>query len=217
MTKNDLSKENSIRLSKLLIVEGNHERDFFHAWLKILNREDIQVMPIGGKTRLRANLAILVKQRLFLDGFVSSIVIVQDADDNPSSAFTSVQDAIREVGLPTPSRCLEMAQGNGLSVTIVVVPAADQRGALEELLLETVTEDSLLPLAITFIDTAITTLEASQQRNPPAPHRRGKAKVHAYLATFDEPDKDTGKAALAGVWNYTHHALTPLLTILQNM
>ena len=73
MSKGGSGKENAIRLPKLLIVEGNHERDFFESWLKILGLTDIQIMPIGGKTLLRDSLSSLVKQRLFLDGFVSSI------------------------------------------------------------------------------------------------------------------------------------------------
>ena len=217
MAKGGLSKENTIRLPKLLIVEGNHERDFFEAWLQILGMVDIQIMPIGGKTRLRDNLSSLVKQRPFLDGFVSSIVIVRDADDSPAGAFASVRDAIQDIGLPIPSRCLEMTQGNSPSVGIAVVPAADQNGALEELLIETVADDPTLTLAISFIDNAVAILQASHYRDHPAPHRFGKAKVHAYLATFVEPDKDLGKAALAGVWQYTHNALSPLLGILRNM
>ena len=28
----------------------------------------------------------------------------------------------------------------------------------------------------------------------PAPHRRGKARLHAFLATYDRPDRDAGIA-----------------------
>jgi hypothetical protein len=45
-----MGKSNEIRKSKLLLVEGNHERDVFEAWLGTLNKDDIQVMPIAGKT-----------------------------------------------------------------------------------------------------------------------------------------------------------------------
>ena len=72
---------------KLLIVEGNHERDFFTAWMKHLGKTDVQVMPIGGKTILASRLTALCKQ----EGFdtVVTLVIVRDADDNPAAAFRS--------------------------------------------------------------------------------------------------------------------------------
>jgi hypothetical protein len=66
MAKGGLSKANAIRQPKLLVVEGNHERDFFESWLITLGITNIQFMPIGGKTLLRDNLAGLVKQKPFL-------------------------------------------------------------------------------------------------------------------------------------------------------
>ena len=57
-----MDKKNEIQKTKLLLVEGNHEHDVFEAWLKDLKRNDIQIMPIAGKTRLRENLQSLVKQ-----------------------------------------------------------------------------------------------------------------------------------------------------------
>jgi hypothetical protein len=174
-------------------------------------------MPISGKTRLRDNLSSLVKQRLFLDDYVSSIVIVRDADDNPSGAFASVCDALQQVGLSVPTRCLEMTNGSTPAVAIIVVPAETQIGALEELLIETASDDPAVALVKTFIDNAVTVLQTTQYREPTPVHRLGKAKVHAFLATFTEPDKDLGKAALSGVWRYEHKALTALLKVLQEM
>ena len=48
-----MDKKNEIQKTKLLLVEGNHERDVFEAWLKDLKRNDIQIMPIAGRARLR--------------------------------------------------------------------------------------------------------------------------------------------------------------------
>lgn len=212
-----LTKENTIRKSKLLIVEGNHERDFFEAWLQALAIADIQIMPIGGKTLLRDSLSSLVKQRPFLDELVSSMVIVRDADDNPEGAFESVRDAIQAVGLIAPSRCMEMTAGNIPSIAIVVLPAVDRQGALEELLIETVMDDPAAPLAISFLNDAIDAVQKSGLRDHTPSHRLGKARVHAFLATLVDPDKDAGKAALAQVWNFSHHTLLPLLQVLRQM
>jgi hypothetical protein len=42
-------KKIEICKSKILIVEGTHEQKFFEKWLEMINRDDIQVMPIGGE------------------------------------------------------------------------------------------------------------------------------------------------------------------------
>lgn len=212
-----LIKPNTIQKNKLLIVEGNHERDFFESWLQALGKTDIQVMPIGGKTQLRDNLSSLVKQRAFLDGQISSLVVIRDADDNPAGAFESVRDAFRDVGLAVPSRCMEMTTESPPSVAIVILPTADSHGALEELLIETVMDDPAAPLAIAFLNKVIEVLQISGQRAHTPSHKLGKARVHAFLATLIDPDKDAGKAALGGVWNFSHSALLPLLQVLQNM
>ena len=84
-------------------------------------------------------------------------------------------------------------------------------------MLETVWADPTVALVTSFMENAVTVLRASTHREPPATHRLGKAKVHAFLATFTEPDRDLGKAALAGVWQYEHQALRDLLKVLQKM
>jgi hypothetical protein len=177
--------------------------------------EDIQVMPIGGKTLLRDNLVALVKQHMFPT--VTSLVIVRDADDNPVSAFQSVRDALLNAQLPAPADPLTLTDGTLPAVGVAVVPAADRTGALEELLLDAAAADPLVASAQQFIADAVAVLNDMGHRVAPPDHRRGKARVHAYLATFEEPDKDPGKAALAGVWDFNHAALTPILQVLQRM
>lgn len=209
-----MSKSNTIQKTKLLIVEGNHERDFFEAWLRILGTQDIQVMPIGGKYLLRDNLTALVKQRLFPT--VTSMVVVRDADDNPAGAFDSVCSALTSVGLTRPSQVYTFTPGMP-AIAVVIVPGANRSGALEELLLETVDVDPVAVSAQTFITDTMALLATNGLRNPPPAHRYGKACTHAFLATFEEPDKDLGKAALSGVWNFQHGTLIPILQVLQQM
>ena len=58
--------------SKLLIVEGRDEQLFFEAALRDhLGLTDIQVMPVGGKTRLTRSLEILVNDTSFPNGSIS--------------------------------------------------------------------------------------------------------------------------------------------------
>lgn len=74
-----------IQKPTLLIVEGRDEELFFEALVRNLGSDGVQVMPIGGKTKLRENLAALVRSPRFAE--VASLGIVRDADDRPESAF----------------------------------------------------------------------------------------------------------------------------------
>jgi hypothetical protein len=85
-------------------VEGREEELFFGALIKHLKLQNIQIMPIGGKEKLRKNLKALANSPGFSE--VISLGVVRDADANPDSAFQSVRDALQAAGLPTPERPL---------------------------------------------------------------------------------------------------------------
>jgi len=182
-------------------------------------------MPIGGKTRLKDDFVILVKRPNF--GDVASILIIRDADDDPKSAFESVcndlrnirvTDALKNKGivLKIPENTWTFTKNTTPRIGIAILPAKDQIGALEELLLQTVDNDPMSEKSHLFIGDAIETLNNSGHRCPP-PHRVGKAKIHAFLATFEYPDRDQGKSALAGVWDFQHESLDPLRAILEEL
>lgn len=210
-----MDKENTIYKTKLLLVEGNHDKDFFQAWLQKLGIDEIQVMQYEGKTKLNNYFVPLVKQSAFPS--VTSLVVVRDADDNPNGAFQSVSHTLAKNGLPIPPAAWILRQDKKPKTGIVLMPRPNATGALEELLMETVQSDPLAEKAHKYIQNAVETLNANNTRKPPPVHRCGKAKTHAYLATFEEPDKDPGKAAWAGYWDFSHPALEPLLQILRQM
>jgi hypothetical protein len=69
----------TIQKSKLLIVEGRDEEMLFKAALAdYLGLNDIQILPIGGKTLLTPNLAGLVNDPRFSS--VQSLAVLRDAD-----------------------------------------------------------------------------------------------------------------------------------------
>lgn len=211
-------KGNKIQKTKLLIVEGKHDGYFFQAWLATLARDDIQIMPIGGKTLLSENLKALVKQSPYKQ--VDALVIVRDGDDNPAGAFASVCGSLTGAGLAAPAApwVLPAAGDATPRIGVLILPDGTLHGALEELLIPTVASDPLYPDAEALVAKAVATLPTeTHPRNPPPQHRWGKARVHAFLSTFEEPDKDQGKAALAGVWDFNHASLAPLKAILESM
>jgi hypothetical protein len=207
-----------IRKPKLLLVEGRHDEEFFTAWLSFLKITDTQVLVYEGMTKLRNYLGLLVKRPEFLDGKITSLVIVRDADDNPRGGFQSVSDTLKACHLPVPSKPWAIASNTNPQVGIVILPGPDRSGALEELLLDAADQDIVYPMALDLIDRSVAALSVpGAPRNPPPVHRRGKARIHAFLSTFEEPDRDPGKAVLAGIWNFEHPALQPLGKLLLQM
>jgi len=153
-----------IRKPKIIIVEGNHERNFFEAWLEALSRVDIQVLPIGGKDRFKGDFPVLVRRSNF--GDVVSILIVRDADNDPKSAFESVCGVLRSprvisslsnkgIVLKIPESSWTFTENTVPKVGIAILPAKDKIGALEELLLQTIDGDPMSVKSDDFIDDAI--------------------------------------------------------------
>ncbi|MBU4201309.1 MAG: hypothetical protein L6455_10655 [Kiritimatiellae bacterium] len=216
-------RSNTIQKQKLLIVEGNHEDDFFEAWFKQLGITDIQCMPIGGKTKFGDNIQALVRQAQFRS--VNTVVVVRDGDDNPAGAFQSVCNSLQSAGLAQPTGAWNWCTATNptntsqqLRLCALILPDGQSHGALEELLMQTVASDVMFNDATGLVTTAVTKLSVpASTRKPPPPHRHGKAKAHAFLSTFEEPDKDQGKAAGKGWWDFNHAVLAPLRAILQAM
>ncbi len=126
---------------KLLVVEGRDEEMFFEAALRDhLALTEIQIMPIGGKTKLTLNMKGLVNDVGFPT--VQSLAIVRDADlttpgatiASAAQAFQSVCGSLRHVGLPCPAAHGQFAAGPP-RVGIFIVPNAVDDGMLETLCL----------------------------------------------------------------------------------
>jgi len=220
-----MGKTNTITKAKLLVVEGDQDDLFFGAWISAMNLGDnIQVIQMEGKDNLPTQLTALVKQERFVRGEVLTLVIVRDADLYPDRAFQSVCSALRNAGLNTPRQPYEFIENNNLRIAVLIILSFTQPGALEELVIQTIQDDPILPDVLGLIRQAVIKLpQPSQGLQPrykhfgPPDHRLGKAHVHAFLATFDEPGRNLGVAARAGVWDFNHPALDPIRAILEEM
>jgi hypothetical protein len=220
-----MAKVNEVTKSKLLIVEGTQDLIFFTTWISLLNRSDqIQVMQMEGKSNLPAQLKGLAKQSAFIRGEVQTLVVVRDADQFPDGAFQSVCGALEKAGLAKPRQPYAFAEGAHPRTAVMIIPASDQPGAIEELVIQTIQDDPILPDVREFIQQAVDKLpQPDPNVHPkykhfgPPQHRHGKAQVHAFLATFDQPDRNLGVAARAGVWNFNHPALGEIQRMLEEM
>jgi hypothetical protein len=136
-----------IEQPKLLIVEGNDEREFFAAAMRDhLAITDVQPMPIGGKTNLRQNLSALVNDPQW--PAVRSLAIVRDADSpladakvevssmvEAAKAFESVRGSLHHVRLNCPEKHGNFTDGPP-RVGVFIMPNGADDGMLETLCLQ---------------------------------------------------------------------------------
>lgn len=183
-----------------LVVEGKEDQRFFEALIVHLHISQIQVLPIGGKTKLRPNLSSLVSNSDFISQ-VNSIGIVRDADKNPKGAFQSVCSALKAVNLSVPKHPLT-AMGQKPRVSVMILPSIDSSGSLEDICLKAVeAQPSMLCVEEYF--------NCIKQNDLPMPADVSKARIQVYLSSI-EAELRLGEAAGKGFWDWSHPAFDPL-------
>lgn len=172
---------------KLVVVEGKDDERFFGALLKQAGLADVQCIGLGGKGEIGK--AERWRALAFSPGFaeIEALAIVRDADDDPQSAFQSVKDTLRNVNLPQPSAPFQVQQGTP-RVCVIILPDAGSRGALEDLCLQALAQESVMQCVEQF-------WECVQQQGEHLPRHISKAKLHTYLSSRREPGRRLGEAA----------------------
>lgn len=184
----------------LLVVEGREDELFFGAFVEHLNLENIQILPIGGKTKLRDNLGALVTSPNFSN--VTSLCIIRDANDNPPGAFQSVHDALESANLPSPQRPFELS-GQDPQVMVMILPEEERTGSLEDLCLGSVENDEIIYCVEQHF-------ECLEEREITLPRNIAKAKVQVFLGSKEESGKRLGEAAQAGYWPLDSNVFTQI-------
>lgn len=207
----------TVEKPKLLIVEGKDDEFIFKALVKKLALADVQILPVGGKTLIKENLAALV-----LDpGFprVNALAILRDADfpedtvvagTAASIAFRSVCDALAHNGLPVPTTHGVFASGSPRTV-VFILPDGESDGMLEDLCLASFTSDP----AHECVNRYFTCLAAAGITH--AENRIAKARMHALLASRREPDLQLGMAATRGYLDFSGPAFAPVVDLLSKL
>lgn len=189
---------------KLLLVEGDDDKAFFHALTSHLQVTGLQIMKTRGKTAYPKKLKGVVGTTGFSK--VISLGIVRDADDDPAATLQSIQTALEAAALPTPPRSL-VSKGNHLKVTFMILPDDQTPGELEHLCLRAVGNDP----ATHCVELYFGCLE---ERGAAPSRKPAKAKVQAFLASRPHPGKLVGQAAQAGYWPWHSNAFDQLKTFL---
>ena len=164
-----------ITKSRILLVEGKDEVILFSELLVNQNlNSSVQVIEIKGKDQFGGRLRAL---RAF-SGFdqVISIGVVRDADSNPTSAFQSVCSGLRNAKLPVPTTPMQSIAGPP-QVTVMIVPNADTQGMIENVCLNSVSDDPAMACVEQYFHCLEAQLRALAENDIP------KARVRAFLAS----------------------------------
>ncbi len=199
MTTNEEAKQLNFKI--LLIGEGKDEVRFFKSLLKFLDISHIGVEDYEGKDKLEKYLKTLKTRPGFSQ--LTSIGITRDADNlPPKSAFDSICSRLLKVGLPVPRNMAEKTTETP-SINIFIFPNNRDSGMLEDLCLESVKDDGTMSCVEQY-------LECVKNNANREPNNFAKAKLHAWLASKEIPDKRLGEAAEAGYWDWESAAFNGL-------
>ena len=204
-----MTQENLVPVSrrKQLLVEGRDDDRFFRSLLRHLAIDDIQVRSYQGKDRIGSFLSILADE-LTADP-VDAIGIVMDADDSMPATFQSIQDNLRNVGLPVPTEPLHLTIDIP-NVSAFIMPNNSGRGELEDLCLEAISDDSAMACVEDFI------LCVNNGVATP-PRKLSKAKMHAFLASRERAYLRFGEFSESSEFPWNHPAFTDLAQFLKNL
>ncbi len=214
-------KQNVSAAVKLLMVEGPEDKRFFSALCKHLEIDSIKIDSYNGKDNLKKALAEKVKSPGF--GAFSSLGIVRDADNSANSAFESVKSSLIRAELPTPSAQAQVAQENGLRVSVLILPPEEETGELENVCLKSIENSSEMKCVESYF-TCLGNLDPTIDQNQMA-----KARLHSYLApgpirmtrgsrpSRGQPALRIGEAAEAGVWDWSSPAFDKLADFLRSL
>ena len=191
-----------ITKKKLLVVEGNDEKNFFEELFRHMAKENItDILDVGGKDNFKNSMPALTKISTFND--VEAIAVIRDANGSCQSAFDSVKRILKENELLPPKKPGEFSRGNP-KVGIFIMPDNKNCGMLENLCLETVADEAGMECVNRFIDCA------NQLENPPKNKDIPKAKIQAFLAIMPEVPHRLGIGAKKGYWDFDSAPLEPL-------
>ncbi len=191
--------------SKVLIVEGEDEKRFFKSLLSHLSITNIQIFPIGGKTKTRENLKALSLAPNF--EYISTLGIIRDADDNASGAFQSVCDALRNINLSVPTDQLVLTDGIPKTV-VMILPAPGLNGMLEDICLNAISSSPEMECITQYFD-------CIHDKTNRLPNNLSKAKLYSYIASSNDPELRLGEAAEKGIFNWDNPSFKQVKSFLK--
>ena len=194
--------DQAVTSDRLLLVEGQDEKNLSAAMLAHWDIRGVQVVAVGGKDGFAPGLEALMLAAEAGGRPPFAIGVMRDADDSPDSALQSVTSALRVAGLATPDSHGAFAPGPP-SVGVFILPDGESQGAIEDLCWASVEDTSAARCSADYLE-CLRGAAALRSKNA------AKTLVHAYLAAQEEPYARAGEGALKGYWPFDHPAFAPL-------
>lgn len=193
-----------------LLVEGQDEVNLLDRLLREEGIDDVQLIDARGSNNIRGMLGAVRNAPGASN--LRALGVVRDADRAPRGAFQSVQDALRDAGLPCPGQPLEVAEGrpDRPNIVVFITPGEDRPGDLETLCLEAVRSDP----AFACVETYFRCLREAGLEEPQSP---SKAQVQAFLASRPRYVSSLGVAAQKCYWPIDGPAFKPLRILLDRL
>lgn len=206
----------------LLIVEGKDEVEFFKAFFQFLKKssyewdglDNIQIISTDSKDKLPKFLDIVPD--LVNSDQIKRIAIIQDADNDQNRFFKQIQKTLIKIGFPVPDRQIEPKTGKinvsqEISLQVLII-GIDGKGMLEDVCLDSVSNDCAMPCVNSFFD-CLTKFYSTSELIPPK--NLSKAKTRVFLASRKECTVYIGLAAKEGYWDFTKPSFDRMKELLQ--
>lgn len=167
------SRNIQIEREHLLFVEGQDEENFFGAFLEELGIGHIQIVPVGGRSKMKDYVTVAEMESGF--GAVKGVGVVQDADRDPEEAKDSIRNALSSADPPAPEEVAQFTDGNP-STGMMVLPGHGERGMLEDLCLQSVEDGNILDCVDHYFDCV-------ENHQDELPRNLAKARMRVFLAS----------------------------------
>ena len=216
-------EKETIKKHYLILCEGKDAHLFLIQFLesKALKNDirfanDIQVFEFAGINRLGSCLHSLQNTEGF--DLVNRILVIRDAETAPRSAEQSIQTALRNNKLPTPTACNKWSEvsQNNIQTAYTLFPTCSETaeaGALEDLCWKILTDSNAEQVQAEILQ-FIELLKSEYSRKYP---REFKNRIHTYFSVTDDyVSLKIGEAAKAGAFNWEAAALCPLRELIRS-
>ncbi|OIP42781.1 hypothetical protein AUJ95_01325 [Candidatus Desantisbacteria bacterium CG2_30_40_21] len=207
-----MDKSIKIESTRLLVVEGKDECNFFKALLKHLKIDGVQLVDIGGKDKFKTEFQLLCNLENF--NKIKRLGFIRDAETNPAkSAFDSICGVLKKHNLPIPVNINKIRNDTDPYVGIFIMPDNSGEGMLENLCLKTIES---LP-QYDCVDGFISCFVQHQPQNEKEKFNEPKAKVQTYLASRSPIVESLGLGAQKGYWDFNHLCLDDMKKFLESL
>jgi hypothetical protein len=200
---------------RLIFVEGIDEvfiiaRLIANLYDNKLVNNDVQLFSCDGKDQYSAAVKQFTKKRIKGDLTISHILLIGDADKDPKSAFSVMQEILEDNGFPVPEE-EGVLTDRPPQTAVFILPSMDVPGMMEDVCMESVGDDPVFDCIDTYFNCLDDLIENGKLDK--GPKNLSKAKTAIFLASRPEYKYRIGYADK--YWNFSHDAFKRLRDILE--